>query len=182
MPGYLDGFHPPLTTSPLVDADGWVEDDLFWPAFLLRVGMATAAPSAFNADLADLDAYLDRFDDPDRWPVFAASVGGGTLYLVVRNFPGDMGIDWVLDDGAQSSVREAAAAAGGYQRGGGLPWPLLPHEPTHLLIALPAVGDDFTPSDARGRVVEALRAIGATNSVDVLADELLKHRACVLLQ
>ncbi|MFF5225000.1 hypothetical protein [Dactylosporangium sp. NPDC000521] len=108
MPGYLDGFHPSLTTSPLVDADGWVEDDLFWPAFLLRVGMATAAPSAFNADLADLDAYLDRFDDPDRWPVFAASVGGGTLYLVVRNFPGDMGEVWLTDDDVvESSVRPA---------------------------------------------------------------------------
>lgn len=182
IPGYLDGFQQPLATTPLVDAGAWVQDELFWPAFLLHVGTASSAATAFDVDLADLDAYLDRFGDPGRWPVFAAPIGGGTLYLIVRNLPGDIGIDWVLDDAVRSAVHGAAAAAGGHQAGGGPPWSLLPSEPAHLLIALPAVGDSVAPSDTPGRVAAALRAVGATNSVDELTDDLIEHRACVLLQ
>jgi hypothetical protein len=132
-----------MTTRPLLDAGAWTQDELFWPAFLFHVGMARSASAAFDVDLADLDAYLDRFRDPGRWPVFAASVSGGTLYLIVRNLPGDVGIDWVLDAAMHSTVwAAAAAAAGGDQAGPGLLGSLLPSEPAHLLVALPAVGDD----------------------------------------
>lgn len=51
-----------------------------------------------------------------------------------------------------------------------------------MLIALPAVGDGIAPSGTPGLIAAALRAIGATNSVDELTDDLLEHRACVLLQ
>ncbi|MDG6106475.1 hypothetical protein Daura_27055 [Dactylosporangium aurantiacum] len=71
IPGY-----PP--TAPLTDATGWTADPPFWPAFLLHAGAAATAPEAFDADLADLDAYLDRFTDPAAWPVFTAPVAGGT--------------------------------------------------------------------------------------------------------
>ncbi|GAA2388987.1 hypothetical protein GCM10010170_100370 [Dactylosporangium salmoneum] len=161
----------------MVDAGAWMQDEPFWPAFLFHVGMARSAPTAFDVDLADLDAYLDRFDDPHRWPVFAAPVGGGTLHLIVRNLPGDIGIDWVVDDAVHST-----GWAGVYQTDLDLPWSLLPSEPAHLLIALPAVGDGTTPSDIPGRVAAALHAVGASNSVEELADDLLEHRACMILQ
>ncbi|GAB3824922.1 hypothetical protein ACFPIJ_63870 [Dactylosporangium cerinum] len=177
IPGYLEGFRPPLTTSPLVDATGWVDDELFWPAFLLRVGMARSAPEAFGADLADLDVYVDDFDRPDEWPVFTVPIGGGTMHLVVCNLPDDSGITWLLDAEAQAGVRRLAAE----DAGPGLPWALLPLEPVHLLTALPAVGDHEAPDGVPGLVAEALRAVGATAMVEELAEELLRHRACVLL-
>jgi hypothetical protein len=102
IPGYLDGFQPPLDSSPLLDATGWVDDELFWPAFLLQVGMARSAPAAFGPDLADLDAYCDRFERSEAWPVFTVPVAVGTMYLVVCNLPDDSGIDWRLDGEAAS--------------------------------------------------------------------------------
>jgi hypothetical protein len=183
IPGYLEGFHPPLKTSPLVDATRWVGDELFWLAFLLQVGMARSAPEAFSADLADLDAYIEDFERPDGWPVFAVPIGGGTMHLVVCNLPDDSGIHWLLDAEVHTAVRRLADESGGYHTGPGLPWPLLPREPAHLLTAPPAVGDHQAP-DGRlpGVVAEALRTVGATALVEELADELLRHRACVLLQ
>jgi hypothetical protein len=179
--GYLEGF-PPLRTSPLVDAAGWVDDELFWPAFLLQVGMARSAPAAFDADLADLDGYLDRFEAPDRWPVFAVPIGGGTMHLVIRNFPDDTGIDFLLDAQVQATIQRLAEETGGYDAGPGLPWPLLPREPVHLLMALPGIGDRTVPDDVSGVVTQALRAIGAVDLVEQLSDELLRYRACVILQ
>lgn len=179
--GVLEGIQPPLKTSPLVDATSWIDDELFWPAFLLRVGMAGSAPEAFGVDLADLDAYVDDFERPDEWPVFTVPIGGGTMRLVVCNLPGDAGIDWLLDAEAHATVRRLADEGGGYHTGRGLPWPLLPLEPMHLLTALPAVGDHQVPDSVPGLVAEALRAVGATALVEELAEDLLRHRACVLL-
>ncbi|MER7420952.1 hypothetical protein ABT346_29940 [Micromonospora peucetia] len=178
LSGYLDGIHPPLATSPLVDATSWTADELFWPAFLLQMGMARSAPDAFGVDLADLDAYLDNFEQPDQWPVFAVPIGGGTMHMIVCNLPGDSGIDWVLDADAQEAVR---ADSGPEYSGSGLPWDLLPREPAHLLMALPAFGEHETADGVRSRVVQALRAVGATAGTEELADDLLKHRACMLL-
>lgn len=178
LPGYLDGFQPPLATSPLIDATSWTADELFWPAFLLQVGLARSAPDAFGVDLADLDAYLDNFERPDQWPVFAVPIGGGTMHLVVCNLPGDRGIDWVLDAHAQEAVR---ADFGPEYGGSGFPWELLPREPAHLLMALPAFGNHETVDGVRSAVVQALRAVGATTGLEELADDLLQHRACMLL-
>jgi hypothetical protein len=181
IPGYLEGIQPPRKTSPLVDAMSWVDDELFWPAFLLQVGMARSAPEAFGVDLADLDVYVDDFERPDEWPVFTVPIGGGTMHLIVCNLPDDVGIDWQLDAEVNATVRRLAAEDGGYQAGRGLPWPLLPLEPTHLLTALPAVGDHQVPDSVPSLVAEALRAVGATALVEELAEDLLQHRACVLL-
>ncbi|MEO3746096.1 hypothetical protein [Plantactinospora sp. B5E13] len=178
LPGYLDGCQPPLAASPLIDATSWTADGLFWPAFLLQVGMARSAPDAFGVDLADLDAYLDNFERPDQWPVFVVPVGDGTMHLVVCNLPGDVGIDWVLDAPAQEAVR---ADLGAEYAASGFPWDLLPREPAHLLMALPAFGDHETPDNVRSTVMQALRAVGATAGIENLADDLLKHRACMLL-
>ncbi|GAA2617196.1 hypothetical protein GCM10010399_55190 [Dactylosporangium fulvum] len=97
-----------------------------------QVGMARSAPEAFGVDLADLDAYVDDFERPDEWPVFTVPIGGGTMHLVVRNLPDDAGIDWLLDAKVHATVRRLANEDGGYYAGRGLPWPLLPLEPTHL--------------------------------------------------
>ncbi|GLW33073.1 hypothetical protein [Actinoplanes regularis] len=173
IPVYLDGFQPPLGSSPLVDASGWMTDELFWPAFLLQVGMARSAPHAFDADLADLDVYLDRFEQPDQWPVFTVPLANGAMYLVVCNLPDDTGIDWVLDTDAQEAHQRGA--------GSGLPWGLLPRRPEHLLMALPAFGDHDPGESVRTTVAEALRAVGAASGIDELAEDLLRHRACIIL-
>lgn len=180
IPGYLDGFQPPLTSSPLVDATGWTGDEPFWPAFLFEVGMASSAPAAFDVDVADLDVYCERFERPDRWPVFTVPVADGTMYLIVRNYPDDSGIDWRLDARAHDSVRRTTGTEPEYA-GAGLPWKLIPPTPEHLLVALPAFGDP-EPSDAeRNAVAQALRAVGATTRIDELAEDLLGHRACMIL-
>ena len=94
------------------------------------------------------------------------------MHLIVCNLPGDAGIDWRLDD-------RARAAVGPGHAGVALPWRLLPHVPEHLLLALPAVGDE--PSDdERAAVERALRAVGARTRIAALADDLLRHRACMI--
>ncbi|XVU23172.1 hypothetical protein ACQPZJ_38820 [Actinoplanes sp. CA-054009] len=168
MPGYEE--------APLVDASGWVEDELFWPAFLYCVGLARTAPGAFDVDLDELEAYLENFEDPDQWPVFAVPVGGGTLHLVDCTMPDDAGIDWVIDEGVRASD-PGPHYTGDY----GLPWGLLPSEPAHLLMALPAFGDREVPAAVRAAVIGALRSVGAAAMVDELADDLLTHRACMLM-
>jgi hypothetical protein len=154
-------------------------DELFWPAFLFHVGMAGSAAAAFGADPADLDEYLRFFEDPGHWPVFAVPVGGGTMHLVCCNLPGDVGIDCVLDSNVSAAVRRVAEDEGGYPTGG-IPWPLLPAEPGHLLMALPMTGDNVVPHEVVARVEEALAAVGARSGVDALAVDLLRHRACML--
>ncbi|GAA3204472.1 hypothetical protein ACFO1B_42340 [Dactylosporangium siamense] len=89
--------------------------------------------------------------------------------------------DWLLDAEVRAAVRRLADEDGGWQAGPGLPWALLPLEPVHLLTALPAVGDHGVPDGVPGMVAEALRAVGATTLVEELAEDLLRHRACVLL-
>ncbi|MFF4809871.1 hypothetical protein ACFY03_16825 [Micromonospora chersina] len=182
IPGYLEDFHPLLETSPLIDATSWVEEELFWPAFLFHVGMARSAPAAFDADVADLDVYVENFERPDVWPVFAVPIGGGMMHLVVCNLPDDSGIHWVLDAKVRAALGRFADASGGHDPGRGLPWALLPREPAHLLTALPAMGTRQVPEGVPAEVAEALRAVGAMRRAEELADDLLRHRACVLLQ
>ena len=166
IPGHPDGPH--------VDASGWPADEPFWPAFLLHFGSARSALDAFDVDLADLDAYLDRFADPSRWPVFPLPVGDGTLYVIGCNLPTDVGISYVLDE-------DALAVLGRHPyTGQGVPLALLPESPEQRLLALPAAGDDLEPQDATRLVADALAAVGAVGAVEALADELLEHRAWLL--
>jgi hypothetical protein len=181
IPGYLEGFRPPLSVSPLVDATSWVNDAEFWPAFLHCVGLASSAPEAFDADAADIDAYLDRFGRPESWPVFSVPVATGTMQLVLRNFPDDTGIDWFTDDDLRAALRRLPDDAGGTDPGPGLPWALLPEQPAHLLMALPAFGGHDVPDGVQDKVEQALLAIGAKTLIKELATDLLQHRACILL-
>jgi hypothetical protein len=182
LPEYLAGFRPPLQTSPLVDATSWVGDELFWPAYLLSTGAASTALEAFNADPADLEAYLDNFERPDRWPVFTVPLATGTMRLIICNLPDDAGIHWQIDAEVEAAIRRLADEDGGYFAGPGLPWPLLPSEPADLLLALPAIGDHTVPDDTPIALASVLRAVGATALVEELTAELLQFRACVLQQ
>ncbi len=173
--GYRDEFSSWPAGTELVDASGWVDDPVFWPAYLLHVGSAGAAAEAFDADLADLDACLDEFGRADRWPVFAVPLGAGTMHVVVRNLPGDQDIDLVYDAMAGRALEEHAAGAGGYEVPG-LPWALLPVNPAELLLGLPFFappGDGDRLTEAYAAVAAALRTVGAVALVEELAAELL---------
>ncbi|MEV4140486.1 hypothetical protein AB0J72_51020 [Dactylosporangium sp. NPDC049742] len=171
LPDYLPG-----QDAPLVDAMPWLEDELFWPAFLFAVGHAGSAPEAFGVDPADLEAFLDDFERSDLWPVFTVAIGRGVLHLIVRNFPGDPGLDWLVDAEIGAAARRLAAEDGGDSPGPGLPWGLLPTDPVNLLLALPAFGKGESGGGDPGPVAAALRAVGATASVDELAAELFYGR------
>jgi hypothetical protein len=102
--GYLDGWEPPFATSPLVDAGAMLTRPGFWPAFLHTVGDSESAVQAFENDPADVSALIDELDNPEVWPVFPLRLHRGhLLHIVMRNFPEDAGVDYVLSpsDGGQ---------------------------------------------------------------------------------
>jgi hypothetical protein len=104
------------------------------------------------------------------------------LHLVLRNHADDSGIDWLPDAEMNTAIQRLADAEGAHHAGPGLPWPLLPRNPAHLLVALPAFGGPAVPDHVVGTVAHALREVGARRLIDELADDLLRHRACILLQ
>ncbi|MEV0566619.1 hypothetical protein [Dactylosporangium sp. NPDC050588] len=56
-------------------------------------------------------------------------------------------------------------------------WGLLPTDPVHLLLALPAFGKGENGGGDPAPVAAALRAVGATTAVDEVAAELLARRS-----
>ncbi|MBO3741690.1 hypothetical protein [Actinoplanes flavus] len=146
---------------------------LFWPAYLLEVGLAHTAAQAFDVDP---DAYCDHFEDPDHWPTFTIPLAAGTLHLTVRNLPDDHGIDWHLDEPATRSLTTHLSYA---HRG--LPWHALSTDPAHLLMALPTCGEPTLTTRQRTAVTRALRAVGATTHVTELTDDLIQHRPARIL-
>jgi hypothetical protein len=90
IPGYLDGYEPPVEPSPLIDATAWAQEGVFWPGFLYTVGGLRSAGHAFDVDLGDLDVFVTKFLRRDRWPVFSLPLAdGASAYVVGRNFEGD---------------------------------------------------------------------------------------------
>ncbi|AEV86992.1 hypothetical protein ACWT_5973 [Actinoplanes sp. SE50] len=183
IPGYLDGYEPPIVDSPLVDGSALMAHDLFWPAFLSTVGGSATAPYAFGADPADLDEMVDAFLDEHEWPVFSLLLAGtGQLHVVMRNLPDDGGVDYVLDPGTGSRSIPLAALDGHF-RGPALAWPELidtarppgaPHTSAErLLLLLPACADRDRPSDVTEMVAAALTAVGAVSGTHAVAEELL---------
>jgi len=95
--GYLDGWEPPLVPSPLVDAGAMPARPGFWPAFLYAVGLSKSAAEAFDDDLADVSVLIDELVDPTAWPVLSIRLHRGhLLHIVMRNFPDDAGVDFVI--------------------------------------------------------------------------------------
>ncbi|MEV0397142.1 hypothetical protein [Polymorphospora rubra] len=182
LPGYLDGYQPPVDASVLVDATAWLDDPVFWPALLWSVGGSPTAVEGFDVDPADVDAMLSEMHRPDRWPVVSLHLGGGHLaHLVWRNFPDDSGWDYLITlPDADAPV--PVAALEGHFRGPALSWRELvtvaggagsaPDAARRLLVLLPAMGDAHLPAQAT-EVVAALTALGCQRRQAEIADELL---------
>ncbi|MFI7079725.1 hypothetical protein ACIBO1_20710 [Micromonospora sp. NPDC049903] len=184
--GYLDGYEPPFLRSPLIDGSQVMADVLFWPAFLYTVGGSASAPNAFGVDLADLDEFIDTLVDPHRWPVFSLALAGrGRLHVIMRNFPGEGGVDYVLDPGNGGDSIPLAAMEGHF-RGPALAWPELvaaAHHPDQvntgaerLLLLLPVCADSNRPSTAIDMVTAALTSLGAGSHARQVGAELLNSR------
>ncbi|GAA4577740.1 hypothetical protein [Planotetraspora kaengkrachanensis] len=186
IPGYLDGYEPPLRPSPLVGGAEVMSSPLFWPAFLYTVGGSSTAPAAFDADPGDLDAFVERLLHPDRWPVFSLPLARRNhLHIVMRNFADDAGVDYVLEPNTGDQSIELAALEGHF-RGPALAWPELmaaaqhpdsDHTPAErLLLLLPAYGDSDTPATAVDVVAAALSSVGARSNEGQVSAELLDSR------
>lgn len=183
IPGYLDGYEPPFIESPLIDGSEMMTSDLFWPAFLYTVGGAASAPHAFGSDPADLNEVIEAFLDEQRWLVFSLGLSGTSrVHVVMRNFPDEGGVDYVLDPGTGGDAIPLAAMEGHF-RGPALAWPELmaaaeQPDPLHtpaerLLLLLPACADRDHPPDAVDTVSAALTAVGARSNTRRAAGELL---------
>lgn len=175
IPGYLDGFFPPVPSSALIDGAAFLHDDLFWPAFLALVGSAESAPEAFGIDPADLEEFVDALRSSTAWPVFSLPVAAGhRVDIVLRNFDDDAGVDYVL---VTEDRHLPLAAIEGHFRGPAFSWPELVavagRDARRFLLLLPACADRARPQDAADVVAAALTEVGATTEVDVLAEELL---------
>ncbi|RQX11285.1 hypothetical protein DDE19_31080 [Micromonospora ureilytica] len=186
--GYLDGFQPSVDASVLVDATSWLDDPLFWPAFLLAPGGSFAAAVAFDADPADVEAYAEEMHQHDSWPVISLDLARGhRLHILFRNFDGDSGWDYLVQPTGSDTAITAAALDGGFH-GPALSWselvktasrPNVKHgQAERLLLLLPAIGDSGIPPEAHGVVTSAVTAVGATHRQDDVARELLNasHR------
>ncbi|MEU4214872.1 hypothetical protein [Actinoplanes sp. NPDC026623] len=167
---YLSEFHPPVDESVLVDATSWLDDDLFWPAFLFTVGGSETAAVAFAADPADVEAYAAELHHADRWPfVVVRLASGDRLYVLFRNFEGDAGWDYLRQPAGTDTVTTVAALEGHFQ-GPAFSWEDLiavasRPDPTRsaaerLLLLLPAMGDADLPDEAGRLVAAALDAVG----------------------
>ncbi|GAA4606248.1 hypothetical protein BJY16_005731 [Actinoplanes octamycinicus] len=183
IPGYLDGYEPAFVESPLIDGAEMMPSELFWPAFLHTVGGSASAPHAFGIDPADLDDVIDALLDEQRWPVFTLrTAGAGRVHVVMRNFPDEGGVDYVLDPGTGDDAIPLADMEGHF-RGPALAWPELiaaaqqrdadrtPAE--RLLLLLPVCADRDRPADAVRVVAAALTAVGVTSDARRVAEELL---------
>lgn len=183
IPGYLDGYEPPILRSPLVDGSDLMSYAMFWPTFLATVGGAASAPDAFGVDPADLEPIVDAFLDPDRWPVFSLPLAEGCrLHVVLRNYEGEGGVDYVLDPGT-GDVSIPLAAMEGHFRGPAFAWqevvaaarqPDPDHTPAErLLLLVPACADSSRPDTAVDMTAEALTTLGARSGGRQLSEELL---------
>jgi hypothetical protein len=184
--GYLDGYEPPFLRSPLIDGSQVMAGALFWPAFLYTVGGSTSAPNAFGADPADLNELIDTLLDPHSWPVFSLALAGRSrLHVIMRNFPGEGGVDYVLDPGNGGDSIPLAAMEGHF-RGSALAWPELvaaAHHPgqghawaKRLLLLLPGCADSNRPGTAIDMVSAALTSLGAGPNARQVGTELLSSR------
>lgn len=179
---YFDGFRPPVDPSVQVDATGWLDRPACWPALLYLVGSPTA-PEAFDIDLADVDVMLQQMERPDLWPAFSAQLSHGyQMNLLLRNYPDDWGLDYLLTHLDSDHVVVAASLEGCF-RGPALSWQELvdvaqlpdprldPAE--RLLMLLPAMTDISMPTDAAATVAGAVTEVGGHRHAEEVANELL---------
>ncbi len=83
---YLGGLLPPVDESVLAEAALWLDELLFWPAFLFCVGGSDSAATAFDVDPAEVEEYARKLHDPDGWPFLVVALARGhRLYILFRN-------------------------------------------------------------------------------------------------
>ncbi|MEE3922423.1 hypothetical protein V2I01_41345 [Micromonospora sp. BRA006-A] len=104
---------------------------------------------------------------------------GCRLHVVLRNYEGDGGVDYVLDPGDGSIP---LAAMEGHFRGPAFAWqevvaarrPDPDHTPAErLLLLVPACAESSRPDTAVDMTAEALTTLGARSGVRQLSEELL---------
>lgn len=158
----------------------------FWSCHLLGLCAdgacgGCADPAWFGEDGADADALAEVFFDPERWPVFRVLVGGqgsrGGVVVLYRNLGGEFGVNYLRADSASpgevrlswselTRLADGPAFGGDGVRGGA----------ERFLLLLPCLGGAWEEEAVRGRVVAALRAVGAPEgTVEAAADHLLGH-------
>jgi hypothetical protein len=108
-------------------------------------------------------------------------VDHGRLHVIVRNFAGDGGVDYLLEPGGGASI--PLAAFEGHFRGPGLAWaellataqlPDRDHTTAEpLLLLLPVCADTDPPSTALEVVSAALVSVGARSQEQDVSTELL---------
>jgi hypothetical protein len=184
--GYLDGWEPPFATSPLVDARALPTRPGFWPAFLHTVGGSESAVPAFDDDPANVSALIDEFLNPDAWPVLSVALHRGhQLHIVMRNFPGEGGVDYVVAP-AGGGPHIPLASMEGHFRGPAASWPELVATASHpdelfspaarLLLLQPVTADTDTPVTAPSVIAAALTSVGSARHQDAVAAETTRQR------
>jgi hypothetical protein len=153
----------------------------FWPAFLNWVGGSASAIHAFDDGPADVSAMFDELDNSEAWPVLALGLRQGhLLHIVMRNFPDDAGVDYVLSP-ADGGQHIPLAAMEGHFRGPALSWlelvaaarqPDALSPAARLLLLKPVAADTDTPANASAVIAAALTSVGATAFQHEVAGEL----------
>ncbi|RSM57986.1 hypothetical protein DMB66_31280 [Actinoplanes sp. ATCC 53533] len=167
----------PPTASPVGGVISTAGDE---PDRYRRTG---SAPHTFGVDPADLNEVIETFLEEHEWPVFSLRLAGASRMLIImRNFPDEGGVDYVLDPGTGGNAIPLAALEGHF-RGPALAWPELiaaaqlpdpDHAPAErLLLLLPVCADRDRPADATEIVAAALSAVGARSDTHQVGDELL---------
>jgi len=121
------------------------------------------------------------------WPVFSAQLSRGyQMNLLLRNYPGDWGLDYLLTHPDSDHVVVTASLEGNF-RGPALSWQELvdvaqlpdprldPAE--RLLMLLPAMTDISMPADAVAIVAEAVTEVGGHWHTEEVANELLSNNS-----
>jgi hypothetical protein len=153
-------FANPATLIGLLASAGVAEEDVLRRAF----GVTGADDAATNA----------RIFSPDRWPVGRLElVTGARIWIVLRNYPEDAGIDYYIDDDTLPAPLRLAAIEGCFV-GPGFSWPEvwrashapagadgLTSQPVRLLSLLPALGDSEMSEQGAQQISEALAVTGA---------------------
>ena len=184
LDSYLSQFVPPADASVLMNANDWLVDEEFWPAFLRTVGGSITAAKSFAAGPSDVQEYCKKLHEYGSWPFLSVELPhGNQLHILFRNYEGESGWDYLMQPAGARHVVMLAALEGHFQ-GPGLSWPELlavADEGTtslrraqRLLLVLPATADNETPKHAVTLVAHALAKVGAEeeNRLTVAAELL----------
>jgi len=181
--------------GPVVAAEDLMALPGFWAAYLLWMCESdteddTPLPELFGVDGADVDAAAEALMDEEAWPAIRIPFAGNHAAVVLHaNHPDDAGIEYFVTHPDWHRLGYLATVDGHYA-GPGLSWRELLHiartpDPrapgvqnphARLLLLLPALGDQDTPSEASDLVAEALQWAGVpAHASQRLAELMLVH-------